>query len=115
MAVFAAVAAGLALSTGDRLSALVAAVSSPAFPKIAQFFSEDASYAAINEDAVRLGWQISDPDRLQSLKITGLSPKAHCSPVQKSMTLARDARRVATLLHSNTRRAGLPQYPHQCP
>jgi len=47
----------------------------PPFPKIAQFFSEDASYAVINEDAVRLGWQISDPDRLQSLKITGLSPE----------------------------------------
>jgi hypothetical protein len=47
----------------------------PPAPKIVQFFSEDAAYAAINEDAVRLGWQISDPDRLQSLRITGVSPE----------------------------------------
>ncbi|MEX0270976.1 hypothetical protein AB3R30_17695 [Leptolyngbyaceae cyanobacterium UHCC 1019] len=47
----------------------------PPLPKVAQFFSEEASYAAINGDAVRLGWQISQPDRLESLKITGLSPE----------------------------------------
>jgi hypothetical protein len=47
----------------------------PPLPKVVQFFSEDTSYAALNGDAVRLGWQISQPDRLQSLKITGLSPE----------------------------------------
>ncbi|UBF30312.1 hypothetical protein K9N68_34430 (plasmid) [Kovacikia minuta CCNUW1] len=41
--------------------------------QIVQFFSEDPTYSAVNGDVVRLGWQISQPNRLQSLKITGLS------------------------------------------
>jgi hypothetical protein len=45
----------------------------PPLPQIVQFFSEDPTYSAVNGDAVQLGWQISDPKRLQSLKITGLS------------------------------------------
>ena len=45
----------------------------PPPPQIVQFFSEDPTYSAVNGDAVRLGWQISEPDHLQSLKITGLS------------------------------------------
>lgn len=47
----------------------------PPSPQIMQFFSEDTTYTATNEDVVRLGWQISEPQRLQSLKITGLSPE----------------------------------------
>ncbi|HEY9616007.1 MAG TPA: transcriptional regulator [Microcoleaceae cyanobacterium] len=47
----------------------------PPSPQIVQFFSEDPAYTAANDDVVRLGWQISEPQRLQSLQITGLSPE----------------------------------------
>lgn len=47
----------------------------PPLPQVVQFFSEDTAYTAANEDVVRLGWQISEPQRLQSLQITGLSPE----------------------------------------
>lgn len=46
----------------------------PPAPKLVQFAAEDLTYNAINDDSVRLGWQISDANRLQSIKITGLAP-----------------------------------------
>lgn len=46
----------------------------PPAPKLVQFASEDLTYNAINDDSVRLGWQISEANRLQSIKITGLAP-----------------------------------------
>jgi hypothetical protein len=41
--------------------------------KIVEFFPEDSLYHAENGDTVRLGWQISEPQHLQSLKIAGVS------------------------------------------
>jgi hypothetical protein len=41
--------------------------------KIVEFFPEDSLYHAENGDTVRLGWQISEPQHLQSLKISGVS------------------------------------------
>lgn len=45
----------------------------PPPPKIIDFYSEDNSYEAINNDTVHLGFSISEPNRLQGLKITGMS------------------------------------------
>lgn len=45
----------------------------PPSPKIVEFYPEDSSYSALNGDVVHLGWQINDVNRLQTLKIVGLS------------------------------------------
>jgi hypothetical protein len=45
----------------------------PPPPKILDFYSEDNSYEAINNDVVHLGFSISDANRVQTLKITGMS------------------------------------------
>ncbi|MBW4475245.1 MAG: hypothetical protein KME45_33445 [Stenomitos rutilans HA7619-LM2] len=45
----------------------------PPSPQIAQFAPADSGYAAINDDVVRLNWQINNADRLQSITINGLS------------------------------------------
>ncbi|WP_051036652.1 hypothetical protein [Calothrix sp. PCC 6303] len=45
----------------------------PPSPKIWQFYPEDSAYAAINADTVSLGFEISDINRLKSLKIVGIS------------------------------------------
>jgi hypothetical protein len=41
--------------------------------KILEFYSENSLYAAENSDAVRLGWQISQSEQIQSIAIVGLS------------------------------------------
>jgi hypothetical protein len=45
----------------------------PPSPKIVELYPEDTTYSAVNGDVVHLGWQISDVNRLQTLKIVGLS------------------------------------------
>lgn len=45
----------------------------PPSPKIVELYPEDNTYSAVNGDVVHLGWQISDINRLQTLKIVGLS------------------------------------------
>ncbi|MBN4003357.1 hypothetical protein [Nostoc sp. LPT] len=45
----------------------------PPSPKIVELYPEDTIYSAVNGDVVHLGWQISDVNRLQTLKIVGLS------------------------------------------
>ncbi|WP_375494299.1 hypothetical protein [uncultured Nostoc sp.] len=45
----------------------------PPSPKIVELYPEDSTYSALNSDVVHLGWQISDVNRLQTLKIVGLS------------------------------------------
>jgi hypothetical protein len=45
----------------------------PPAPKIQQFAAEDLTYEALQQDTVRLGWKISQPQRLQSLTIKGLA------------------------------------------
>lgn len=45
----------------------------PPSPKIVELYPEDSIYSAVNGDVVHLGWQISDVNRLQTLKIVGLS------------------------------------------
>lgn len=46
----------------------------PPSPKIVEFSPEDSVYSALNGDSIRLGWQIRDPERLQSIRLVGLSP-----------------------------------------
>ncbi len=46
----------------------------PEPPKILDFAPEASQYDAINDEAVRLGWRISDPDRVQTVTVQGLSP-----------------------------------------
>lgn len=41
--------------------------------KILEFYPENSLYAAENGDVVRLGWQISQPQQVQSITIVGLS------------------------------------------
>lgn len=43
----------------------------PVVPQIVQFFPEDTQYSIANQDVVRLGFQISNPHRLRSLRIIG--------------------------------------------
>lgn len=45
----------------------------PPSPKIVEFSPEDSVYSAANGDSVRLGWQIRDPERLESIRLVGLS------------------------------------------
>lgn len=44
-------------------------------PQILEFFPEDAEYSAANNDAVELGWQIEDPERLETLEVAGYTPE----------------------------------------
>lgn len=44
-------------------------------PKIIAFSPESPSYKAFNNDFVRLQWQISQPNRIQSINIVGVSPE----------------------------------------
>lgn len=46
----------------------------PVFPKILEFYVEDARYAAVNGDVAQVGWQIQQPQRLRSIRITGQTP-----------------------------------------
>ncbi len=46
----------------------------PEPPKILDFAPESSQYEAINDEAVRLGWRISDPNRVKTVTIQGLSP-----------------------------------------
>ncbi len=41
--------------------------------KIVEFYPEDNNYEAINGDVVHLAWRINDTDRLQTIKIIGMS------------------------------------------
>ncbi|WP_404786854.1 hypothetical protein [Altericista sp. CCNU0014] len=41
--------------------------------KILEFYPENSAYAAENGDVIRLGWQISQPQRIQSITIQGMS------------------------------------------
>ncbi len=45
----------------------------PVSPKILKFAPDEVEYAAENGDFVRLGFQISDPDRVKTLEILGQS------------------------------------------
>lgn len=45
----------------------------PPSPKIVEFSPEDSVYSALSGDSVRLGWQIRDPERLQSIRLVGFS------------------------------------------
>jgi hypothetical protein len=47
----------------------------PVFPKILNFATQDARYAAANQDSARVVWQIDHPERVKSLKLTGYSPE----------------------------------------
>ena len=43
----------------------------PLKPEIIEFFPEESQYAAASQDVAEIGWQIENPDRIQTLKITG--------------------------------------------
>jgi hypothetical protein len=45
--------------------------------KILEFYPENSAYAAENGDVVRLGWQISQPKRVQSIMIQSKSPEGN--------------------------------------
>ncbi|NET08623.1 MAG: hypothetical protein F6K09_01495 [Merismopedia sp. SIO2A8] len=46
----------------------------PVLPSIANFFTEDVRYAAVDGDTARVGWQIDDPGQIRSLRLVGRSP-----------------------------------------
>ncbi|MEC4805572.1 MAG: hypothetical protein SAJ12_14560 [Jaaginema sp. PMC 1079.18] len=46
-------------------------------PEIITFSPESPSYQAFNNDFVRLQWQVSQPHKIQSINIVGLSPDGH--------------------------------------
>lgn len=47
----------------------------PTPPKVLEFAAEDSRYAEVNGDMARVRWQIEQPQRIQSLKLTGYSPE----------------------------------------
>jgi hypothetical protein len=46
----------------------------PEQPKIVEFAPEASLYQALNDDAVRLSWRISQPNRLKTITIQGAAP-----------------------------------------
>jgi hypothetical protein len=46
----------------------------PVVPQVVTFFVEDERYSAAKGDRAHVGWQIRHPRRLQTLRLTGLTP-----------------------------------------
>jgi hypothetical protein len=47
----------------------------PAAPQVMRLVPADADYSAANDDAVRLDFQVSHPERVQTLELVGQSPE----------------------------------------
>jgi hypothetical protein len=47
----------------------------PIRPRILEFLAQSSAYQEVDGDAIRLNWKLSNPSKIETLKLSGLSPE----------------------------------------